>query len=250
MPNENNWDAKDLQAEVDQIRNWHHIMEFAPGVITPGRYDPRGLLKHLELDSSLQGKKVLDVGARDGYFSFEAEKRGAEVIAIDYCPPGEMGFETAKRIFNSQVRFMQMNIYDIKYEKLGSFDIVLCLGLIYHLPDPYLALEIVRSVVKPGGVAYIESNCLDSGFRDVHGNEQTFPPEWSEHPVALFTRANITNYWCMNRKCLERMALDVGFEILGTKTWGKRILLTLKAVNDVAAAQAVSLARGLSKNAL
>ena len=77
------------------------------------------------LPESLAGKKVLDIGTRDGFFAFEAARRGGDVLAVDYCPEDSMGFAAAKRILGARVRFLHSNIYDLLPGELGTFDIVL-----------------------------------------------------------------------------------------------------------------------------
>lgn len=225
---------------------WHHKFEIVPGIVTPGAYAPEGLFQRLQLPNDMSGLRVLDIGARDGYFSFEIEKRGAEVLAVDYCPSQEMGFDVAKQILGSSVQFLQANLYELPSCDLEEFDIVLCLGVIYHVPDPYLTFEILRALVKVGGQVFLESNNLDAGFRSVDGKSVEFPNEFSEYPMAVFTRANATNYWCMNYKCLKALAEDTAFEVIRQETWGKRMLMEMIAVNDSKKDKILKLARGKS----
>jgi hypothetical protein len=63
---------------VASVPHWHHIFAFPQGITTPGAYDPRDLFSRLRLPD-LRGKRVLDVGTRDGFFAFECERRGAHV---------------------------------------------------------------------------------------------------------------------------------------------------------------------------
>jgi len=245
-----NLDSSFVKEKINSVSKWHHTIEVSPGIFTPGNYDPKGVLEYMKLPDDLSGKRILDIGTRDGYFAFEAEKRGAEVIAVDYCPSDQMGFDVARSLLNSSVEFHQENIYNLANLDLGKFDLVFCLGLVYHVPDPYLAFEIVRGLTKTGGTAYIESNCLDAGILTTDRKEIKIPQEFSSYPLAMFTRLNVTNYWCMNRKCLENIANDVNYKIERVETWGKRIMLILTAEEDKGVDNAMTLARGLSKNAL
>ena len=68
---------EEVQARVSGVRHWYHRIEVAPGVVTPGLHDSPAALRWLELPEKMDGQRVLDVGARDGFFSFEAERRGA-----------------------------------------------------------------------------------------------------------------------------------------------------------------------------
>src|SRR4249920_631413 len=96
-------DFDDIRQKIASIPVWYHTIELAPGIFTPGSRDCRTLLDLLDLPSNVAGKRVLDVGARDGYFSFEMEKQGAEVVALDYIPANETGFSLAKEILGSRV---------------------------------------------------------------------------------------------------------------------------------------------------
>ena len=72
---------------IDSVPNWYHRFEFAPGLVTPGLNDSQTALALLQLPNDLSGLRVLDIGARDGFFSFECERRGAaDVVSIDYVP--------------------------------------------------------------------------------------------------------------------------------------------------------------------
>ena len=87
-----------IQKLIETVPVWFHKIEVAPGIFTPGVQDSIGLLGHIKLPEDLTGKRVLDIGARDGLYSFECEKRGAkEVIALDYTTPDSTGFNVAKK---------------------------------------------------------------------------------------------------------------------------------------------------------
>jgi tRNA (mo5U34)-methyltransferase len=143
----------DLRARVAELR-WHHSIDLGHGIITPGQDNSARKLARLKLPESLHGKSVLDVGAWDGYFSFEAERRGAKrVLATDsYCWNGShdwgsmRGFELAREALGSRVEDMVIDVLDLSPERLGTFDVVLFLGVLYHMKHPLLALERVASV--------------------------------------------------------------------------------------------------------
>lgn len=69
---------EEARRKVASVPNWYHQIEVAPGVVTPGPHNSRMAIGEMDLPESFAGKRVLDVGARDGLFSFEAEKRGGE----------------------------------------------------------------------------------------------------------------------------------------------------------------------------
>lgn len=135
---------------MDSIKFWHRI-ELPDGSFTPGevQHGPDGgdwPTTRFGLPGDLTGKTVLDIGAWDGFFSFEAEKRGArEVVAsdrldgIDCNWGGTAGFEFCKKQLKSKVQYLKLNIENPP--RLDPFDIVFCFGVLYHLKSPLLAME-------------------------------------------------------------------------------------------------------------
>lgn len=152
-------------------RPWYHTLELAPGVVTDGWFDLREDVKHYGLPDDLSGKRVLDVGTWDGFWAFEFERRGAEVVALDLDderqldwpprrrpPESEMrddqrgaGFHLAHEVKQSKVQRVVKSIYFATPEEYGQFDIVFCGSVLIHLRDQLLALERIRNLVKPGG---------------------------------------------------------------------------------------------------
>jgi tRNA (mo5U34)-methyltransferase len=157
--------AKDeIQAEAAKI-SWFHSLDLGHGIVTRGYDDSPGKLPTLGIPDDLSGKTVLDVGAWDGFFSFEAERRGAErVLATDFfCWGGggwgtKKGFELARRALNSKVDDCEIDVLDLSPEKVGTFDLVLFLGVLYHMRHPLLCLEKVASVTAKGGMVIVETH--------------------------------------------------------------------------------------------
>ena len=147
-------DRNELLAEVAKVRWWHTI-DLGQGVVTPGRDDTQAKLKRIALPPDLAGLSVLDVGAWDGFFSFEAERRGAaRVVAVDTYSWGyggsgsKAGFDLARRALRSRVEDRVLEVLDISPATVGVFDLVLFLGVLYHMRHPLLALERIASVTK------------------------------------------------------------------------------------------------------
>jgi tRNA (mo5U34)-methyltransferase len=143
----------ELAAAVEAIR-WYHRIDLGHGIVTPGVDETDWRLRSLALPESLHGKTVLDVGAWDGFFSFEAERRGGEVLATDsFCWSGQgggskAGFELARRTLGSDVRDLHIDVLELSPERVGRFDVVLFLGVLYHMRHPLLALERAASVTR------------------------------------------------------------------------------------------------------
>ena len=134
----------ELKKEVSKIK-WFHSIDLGNGIVTPGQCKNSAMMEILGMPEDLSGMTVLDIGAWDGYYSFEAERRGAKrVLATDhFCWDGEgwgtkTGFNLARRALNSNVDDMEIDVPDISPKKIGQFDLVLFMGVIYHLLHPML----------------------------------------------------------------------------------------------------------------
>lgn len=176
-----------------RLPNWYHSIDLGHGLVTPGRdFGPIWRVCEATLDRiDFTGKRVLDIGACDGKWSFEAERRGAAaVVAVDLFDYALERFLFCRRVLRSRVTPLYnvsvYNLVDALGRHLGPvdapfepyaqrFDVVLFFGVLYHLRDPMLALAQVRSAVKPGGVVLIETAYAhgESGSRMVfHGGER------------------------------------------------------------------------------
>jgi tRNA (mo5U34)-methyltransferase len=135
---------------------WWHSFELPDGTLVEGVCSLDGLKRRLAkfpIPYDLTGKRVLDIGAWDGFFSFELEKRGAEVVAID-CWDNER-FRIMRQMMNSRVDYRMYDMYELTPATVGKFDIVIFFGVLYHLKHPLLALERVCALTK-------ELACVDT----------------------------------------------------------------------------------------
>jgi tRNA (mo5U34)-methyltransferase len=150
----NRMSSADLRSRADAIR-WYHSIDLGGGVVTAGVDDSPFRLARVQLPESLHGKTVLDIGAWDGFFSFECERRGAtRVVAADHFSwhgtgwGTKAGFTLAREALGSRVEDIDIDVMDLSPERIGTFDVVLFLGVLYHLRHPFLALERVASVTR------------------------------------------------------------------------------------------------------
>ena len=118
----------DLRSRVDAV-NWFHTIDLGNGIVTPGRDDSASRLARMQIPDDLTGMSVLDVGAWDGYFSFEAERRGAaRVLAIDSFSwegggwGSKAGFELAHEARGSSVESQTIDVLDLSPETVGLFE--------------------------------------------------------------------------------------------------------------------------------
>lgn len=232
---------------VDQVPFWWHSIDVGDGVITPGHKSPQLLAHELAtLDlPDLVGRSVLDIGAWDGYFSFAAERAGASrVVALDHfvwsldlvaqqeywrsCResgvvpemyetvpglwhptslPGKRGFDTAHQLLGSRVEPVVADFVTADLSNLGSFDVVLYLGVSYHLQDPLGGLRRVRSMTRQVAVVETEAVALP-GLEDV--------ALWEFFGQAELN-ADISNWWAPNMAALHSVCRAAGFASVVTK---------------------------------
>jgi tRNA (mo5U34)-methyltransferase len=158
----------EIQQRIDRI-HWYHEFDFGNGlraeVKTPDAQSHRALWRFIEAELDkvdFAGKTVLDIGCWDGYWSFYAERRGAaRVLATDDSSQnwtGSAGFHLAKELFQSSVECdLELSVYDLsKLEH--KFDIILCLGVFYHLIDPFFAFAEIRHTCHNASMVIFEGD--------------------------------------------------------------------------------------------
>jgi tRNA (mo5U34)-methyltransferase len=215
-----------LREEVDANPLWYHTLELSEDVTTPGYFDLRPVVHKLPWPD-VRGKRCLDVGTYDGFLAFELERRGAfEVVALDIpdhedwdWPPAirslgreylasvagpekGVGFRIAREALGSSVEKVDMTVYDLGPERLGTFDVVVCGSLLLHLRDPLRALEAIRSVCSG---EFMSSEEIDLRLS-------------VRHPRRAVARLDGTGeqmqWWVPNVAAHKRMVFAAGFEIL------------------------------------
>jgi tRNA (mo5U34)-methyltransferase len=214
-------DTASLRALVDG-RQWYHTLELAPGVVTPGWFDLRGVVDRVPLPPSLRGLRCLDVGTFEGFWAFELERRGAaEVLAADILDPlawdwpvgsdraviddleerkdGGRGFRIAAGALGSRVQHVERSIYDLDPGDLGTFDVVYVGSLLLHLRDPVRALEAVRSVCRGRLVAVDAVDPLTSLVR---------------RPLATLDGVGRPWWWLPNVAAFRRLVEAAGFTVV------------------------------------
>jgi tRNA (mo5U34)-methyltransferase len=223
--------VEDLREAVARLQ-WHHTMDLGHGVVTPGGDATAEKLALLDLPASLAGKTVLDIGAWDGFFSFEAERREASrVVAMDYdCwlqaegHPSKAGFELARRALGSSVEDVTLDVMDLSPDRLGMFDVVLFLGVLYHVRHPLLALERVFGVT--GDLLILETHVARLGTR---------------RPALVFypgdeLGGDATNWWGPNEPAVVAMLRDVGFKDVRVVASRPPVLTGIRAARRLARA--------------
>jgi tRNA (mo5U34)-methyltransferase len=210
-------ERSDLAARVADL-DWYHTIDLPGGVVTRGLFDHRGVLDRYRLPPDLSGKRVLDVGTFDGFFAFEFERRGAEVVGIDVpnresldwpaplrrtawesFSPRRDNFDVAKSALGSRVRHEYVSVYDVTAERLGHFDFVFVGSVLIHLRDPVSALMSLREVCNDRiHVVEATHRGLDQLFRRT--------------PAAKFQAISPhLTWWIPNQRCLSHWLEAAGF---------------------------------------
>ena len=186
--------------------SWWHSIELRPGIVTPGVAGGKHSLPFYGIPEDLSGMSVLDIGCWDGFFSFECEKRGAtRVVATDVWEnTGREAFDFAREELGSKVEPLECDVYDLP-EKLNGerFDVVLFLGVLYHLRHPLLALEKVAACTKPQCLTIVET------VIDLETVAQSRPV------MAFYPEREMNNdptsWWGPNPYCVAMMLSSAGY---------------------------------------
>jgi tRNA (mo5U34)-methyltransferase len=196
---------------------WYHTLELAPGHVTEGMFDLRGQVENYGLPERLDGLRALDVGTWDGFWAFELERRGAQVVSLDLdderdldwpprrrpktfptTPRGD-GFRIAREIYGSNVERVNLSVYNATPEEIGTFDIVFCGSVLIHLRDQLLALERIANL------------CTD---RFISAEEYDPMASLSPWPMSryLADRDKAVVYWLPGIRTWKRMLWTAGFD--------------------------------------
>ncbi len=232
-------DRQSIEARVKAIGSWYHAIDLGDGLRTPGAFHMASFLEHYDFPADMTGMRVLDVGASNGFFSFEFDRRGAaEVVAVDL--PGwkahdwtpryrkgfdakraeerddidrqvmRAGFDLVREVLGcSRVKKVEMAIYDLMPERVGMFDMVFCGSMLMHVRDPVLGIQRMRSVCRDDGKLIIS-------IAAEH--------ELGDQPVARFVgQWDQCNWWHMSPRGLEEMLACCDF---AAQKPGKSYVLT------------------------
>jgi tRNA (mo5U34)-methyltransferase len=172
------------------------------------------------LPADLSGRTVLDVGCNAGFYALEMKRRGAErVVGIDPDPRYLDQAALAAEVAGLPIELHALSVYDVA--ALGErFDVVLFMGVLYHLRHPLLALDLLREHVVGDRLL------VQSLLRGAAG-EAPVAADYPFEETALFDRADAprlqfvehsfagdpTNWWVPNRACLAAMLRSAGFAI-------------------------------------
>jgi tRNA (mo5U34)-methyltransferase len=214
----------DHVALSDKVKQhfWWHSIDLGNGIVTPGKKSPAvhareaaAIFDPIKMD----GVSVLDVGAWNGFYSFEAKRRGARrVMAMDHYTwnhehfRGREAFELARSALGYDIETADMDVMELCPEMLGgTFDVVLFLGVLYHLFDPIEGLRRAASVAKE--VLVVETHT------DLENVDR---PAMVMYPGSELNN-DPTNWWGPNSACVRELLKTMGFARIDERSGGRPV---------------------------
>jgi tRNA (mo5U34)-methyltransferase len=215
----------EIAARIQSLGPWFHNIELGGVATAPEHYlgdYPQNKWRQFNhaLPVDLSGASVLDIGCNGGFYAIEMKRRGAErVLGIDFDQDYLDQAEFAAEVNGLDIEFRQLSVYEVASLQ-ERFDIVLFLGVLYHLRHPLLALDLIRAhVVKDlfvfqsmqRGDPSVEPVAPDYGFFDKAPFDAPGYPRL--HFIESAFAGDPTNWWVPNRACVEAMLRASGFSI-------------------------------------
>jgi tRNA (mo5U34)-methyltransferase len=219
---------EEIRERVEALGPWFHNLDLDGVPTAPGHFlgdFPRVKWERFAgaIPADLSGRTVLDIGCNAGYYSLEMKRRGAErVLGIDSDPDYLAQARFAAEVADLEVEFRRLSVYDVG--ALGErFDVVLFLGVLYHLRHPLLALDLIHAHVTRDllvfqsmqrGAPEIATVAENYDFWSAdHFDQPGYPKmHFIEHRYA----DDPTNWWAPNRACAAAMLRSAGYEIIAT----------------------------------
>lgn len=235
-------DRDDVAAAVAEVPVWRHRIPVGHGVVTPGTEDTEAELARLGVPRDLSGRRVLDVGCSDGFYSFVCEARGAQVTAVDdqssllADAEGRNGHTVASRLRRSTVDYRIADVHDLAASGVdGPFDLILFVNVLYHLEDPVRALRELARVARPGATMVIKTYYRTDVRLWVRGRclgfDLTRHPRWWFFPGTELG-GDPTNWWAPNRAGLAALLTATGWSHQITGRWRDRLYAHATRVDD------------------
>lgn len=199
-----------IEREVAAQPYFFHRIRLWDDFYTPGWSDAeREKLPYYGLPERMDGMRVLDVGCAEGFFSFEAERRGAaQVVAIDSFSDSIDRFNLVRQALGSKASAYLCNVYDLSPKTFGTFDLVMFFGVLYHVKHPWYALEKIASVCA-GNLLLQTLVTDDPAYKELSLSWfhpfgiQSGPPENPQYDPTVF--------WVPTPECTRNLVRAVGF---------------------------------------
>lgn len=215
----------EIERRARALGEWFHNIDLGGVQTAPhhflGDYPSNKFRRFADaIPHDLSGMSVLDIGCNAGFYSIEMKRRGARrVVGIDYDDTYLRQARFAAEACGAEIEFRKLSVYDLA--KLGeTFDIVLFMGVLYHLRHPLLALDLIHEHVARDllifqsmqrGSDMVEPLARDYPFSETEiFNAPGYP---KMHFVERRYSQDETNWWIPNRACVEAMLRSAGFDV-------------------------------------
>jgi tRNA (mo5U34)-methyltransferase len=212
-----------IQQRVEELGQWFHNLDLKGVQTAPGHFlgdYPRNKWRHFAhaLPEDLSGQTVLDIGCNAGFYSLEMKRRGAErVVGIDSDEAYLAQARFAAEVCEADIEFRQLSVYDVA--RLGEkFDVVLFMGVLYHLRHPLLALDLIHEHAARDLLVFQAMQRGSEEVEPVKENYAFWEKDIFERPgfpkmyfIENRYAGDPTNWWIPNRACAEAMLRSAGF---------------------------------------
>jgi tRNA (mo5U34)-methyltransferase len=214
-----------IRERLSELGDWFHNLNLRGVQTAPNHFlgDYPAVKWRLFQDAiphNLRGKTVLDIGCNGGFYSIEMKRRGADrVVGIDFDEAYLAQARFAAEVSEVDIEFRQLSVYDVA--QLGErFDVVLFMGVLYHLRHPLLALDLIhehaardlfifQSMQRGSDDVFPVKSDYHFWQKDIFDRPDFPRMHFVEHRYA----GDPTNWWIPNRACTEAMLRSSGFEI-------------------------------------
>ena len=215
----------ELTEQIDRLGPWFHNIDLGGAWTAPdhplGNYPASKFARFAAaIPADLTGKTVLDIGCNGGFYSIEMKRRGADrVLGIDYDDDYLAQARFAAEMLGVKIELRQCSVYDVA--SLGErFDVVIFMGVLYHLRHPLLALDLIHEHVV-GDLLVFQSmqrgSQLSAELEPDYPFSETAIFDRPEYPKLHFIERDYandpTNWWVPNAACAEGMLRSAGFAI-------------------------------------
>jgi tRNA (mo5U34)-methyltransferase len=215
-----------IRARAESLGDWFHNIDLDGVPTAPNHFlndYPNVKWRRFEhaIPADLSGRTVLDIGCNAGFYAIEMKRRGADrVVGIDFDDRYLEQARFAAEVKGVEIEFRKLSVYDVA--ELGeTFDVVLFMGVLYHLRHPLLALDLIHDHVADDLMIY---QSMQRGlaedypvradydfFEQDHFDDPAYPKlHFIEHEYA----GDWTNWWAPNAACSAAMLRSAGFQIL------------------------------------
>lgn len=217
--------AEEIARRAAALGPWFHNIDLGGVRTAPGHFlgdypavKWRSFAHAIPQD--LTGLSVLDIGCNGGFYSIEMKRRGAaRVLGIDSDPNYLAQARFAAEVTGQEIEFRRLSVYDVG--AIGErFDIVLFMGVLYHLRHPLLALDLIHEHVARDRLVF---QSMQRGAAEVSVPAEDYDffetalfddPAWPKlHFIERRYAHDQTNWWVPNRACAEAMLRSAGFAI-------------------------------------